>query len=66
MITIHRYKLQDEASGEWVVQLTKGPEEVIRALGGRIITGTAEEVDSATIDEHGRYVLTKSVAAQSK
>ena len=60
MMTIHRYKLQDQASGEWVVQLTKGPEELIRTLGGRIIAGTAEEVDSANVDEQGRYVPTTS------
>jgi hypothetical protein len=56
MVTVHRYRLFDEAIRDWVVQLSKSSEERIRALSGQIIEGTADEVDAAMIDAQGRYV----------
>ena len=56
IVTVHRFKLFDPSTGDWVVQLSKSPENRIVALGGRIVDGTAEQVDPSMIDSDGRYV----------
>jgi hypothetical protein len=56
MVTVHRCKLQDPASGEWVVQLLKRTEQSINDLGGVVIDETAEQVDPSMIDNQGRYL----------
>ena len=56
MVTVYRYKILDPVMDDWVVQLSKSPSAHIEKIGGRIIAGTAEEVDAALIDEQGRYV----------
>ena len=58
MVTVHRYKLFELASGEWIVQLSKCSEETIKSLGGQTIPGTAEEVEPTVLDPSGRYVPT--------
>lgn len=55
MVTMHRYRVFDKETCDWVVQLSKGPEAQIEQLGGKIIAGTAEDVDPALIDDQGRY-----------
>jgi hypothetical protein len=56
MATVHRCKLLDRATGEWVAQLLKRTEQRIKDLGGKIIAGTAEEVDPSMIDPEGHYI----------
>ena len=56
MATVYRYKIFDRRDNDWVVQISKGTKARIEALGGRIIEGTAEEVDPSFIDSEGRYV----------
>jgi hypothetical protein len=56
MVTVHRFRIFDPVMEDWVVQLSKSPLVHIEKIGGRIIAGTAEEVDAALIDEQGRYV----------
>jgi hypothetical protein len=58
MIVVHRFKILDAATGDWVVQLAKRSEEQIKALGGRIIAGTSEAVEPAMLDDAGRYIPT--------
>jgi hypothetical protein len=57
MVTVHRCKLPDR-DGELCVQLLKRTEQRINELGGRIIEGTAEQVDPSMIDAEGRYIPT--------
>jgi hypothetical protein len=52
--------LFEQETGDWVVQLSKGSEAHIEKLGGKIIAGTAEEVDQALIDDQGRYLPRQS------
>jgi hypothetical protein len=56
MVTVHRFKLLDPATGDWVVQLAKSTEDHIAALGGSIIEFTTEAVDQSMIDADGRYI----------
>jgi hypothetical protein len=56
MITVHRCKMYERMSGEWIVQILKRTEQSIHDLGGKIIEGTAEEVDPSMIDAEGRYI----------
>jgi len=60
MVTVHRYRLFEQETGDWVVQLSKGSEAHIEKLGGKIIAGTAEQVDQALIDDQGRYLPRQS------
>ena len=53
--TVHNFKIWDHQRGENVVPERKSTTARIKELGGKIVPGTAEEVDEATIDEHGRY-----------
>ena len=56
MITVFRYKLFDQRDRDWVVQLSKSTKARIEALGGRIIDGTAEDVDEAMLDSNEHYI----------
>ena len=56
MVTVYRYKLFDRRDGDWVVQIAKATKERIEALGGRIIDGSAEDVDESLVDSAGRHV----------
>ena len=56
MVVVHRFKLLEPATGDWIVQIPKSTQARIEALGGLIIAGTAEEVDVAKIDDDGRYI----------
>ena len=45
MVTVHRFRIFDPVMEDWVVQLSKSPLVHIEKIGGRIIAGTAEEVE---------------------
>ena len=55
MVTVHRFKVWDIRTGDYVVQPLKSPAERIKQVGGEIIPGTAEEVDPSALDGEGRY-----------
>ena len=60
MITVYRFRIFDPSTSDWVVQLSKSPEDRIVALGGSIIEGTAELVEPSMIGGEGRYIPTLS------
>jgi hypothetical protein len=56
MVTVYRFRAFDPDTNEWVVQLSKATKDYIEMIGGRIIDGTAENVDPATLDPVGQLV----------
>ncbi|KQT84995.1 hypothetical protein ASG51_02750 [Methylobacterium sp. Leaf465] len=61
MVTVHHFRVWDVAKDEWVYPPLKSPEDRIRDVAkGEVIPGTAEEVESSQLDEHGRYDPSKS------
>jgi len=55
-VTLHRYRILDPETGDWVVQLNRGTEYHIKQVGGRIIEGTAEQVSLSTLATYHREV----------
>ena len=56
MVTVHHFRVWDALKDEWIYPPLKSPAARIKAVAkGEIIPGTAEEVDEADLDEHGRY-----------
>jgi hypothetical protein len=55
MIEVHHFKVWNIAKGDWEIPPSKRTAESIAEAGGKIIPDTAEEVDPALIDGHGRY-----------
>jgi hypothetical protein len=55
-ITVHRYRIADPATGEWVVQLSKASEAHISEVGGQIIANTAEQVATSALNPQGQFV----------
>ena len=55
MITVHHFKVWDAQTDEYISPPRKSPAERIKAVGGEIIPGTAESVEEAALDDHGRY-----------
>ena len=55
MVTVHHFKVWDQAAGDHVVPPRKSTAERIKQIGGTIIPGTSEEVDESAIDSEGRF-----------
>jgi hypothetical protein len=55
MVTVHHYEVWDINRSDWVTQPFKGTAERVREVKGRIIPGTAEEVDVSAVDSYGLY-----------
>lgn len=61
MVTVHYFEVWDVNRGDWVREPFKSPAERIRVEAkGRIVPGTAEEVDPSELDVHGRFDPRKS------
>ena len=58
-MTVYRFKVWDTQHDKYVCPDHKQTAEGIKALGGIIIEGTAEEVSDAAIDEQWRYLPKK-------
>jgi hypothetical protein len=57
MVRVHQTKSWDIQSGDWVVHPLKSTEERIKAWNELVaIPGTAEDVDSAMVDDDGHYI----------
>jgi hypothetical protein len=57
-VTVHHFEVWDINRGDWVREPLKSTAERIMEVTqsrGRIVPGTAEEVDSSELDMHGRY-----------
>jgi hypothetical protein len=62
-VTVHHFEVWDISRGDWVRQPLKSTAERIMEVTqgkGRIVPGTAEEVDAFELDVHGRYDPQKS------
>jgi hypothetical protein len=62
-VTVHHFEVWDISRGDWVRQHLKSTVERIMEVTkgkGRIVPGTAEEVDAAELNMHGRYDPQKS------
>jgi hypothetical protein len=53
MVIVHNYEVWGIIAGDWVRLPHKGTEERIREAKGRIVPGTAEEVNSSAVDRYG-------------
>jgi hypothetical protein len=57
-VTVHHFEVWDISRGDWVRQPLKSTAERIMEVTqgkGRIVPGTAEEVDTFQLDMRGRY-----------
>jgi hypothetical protein len=61
MTIVHEFEVWDINVNDWHRQPHKGTEERIREAKGRIIPGTAEEVDPSLVDQFGSYHLADRV-----
>jgi hypothetical protein len=59
-VTVHRYRITDPSTGEWVVQLSKASESHISEVGGQIIAHTAEDVPVSALDRRGHFVPSRA------
>jgi hypothetical protein len=59
-VTVHEYLTWDHRSGRSVVARAKATVERIGLVGGKVVPGTAEEVDPSALDGGGRYVPRKA------
>ena len=55
MIVVHHMKVWNITNDKWEIPPSKRTAKEITAIGGVIIPETAEEIDPAQLDEHGRY-----------
>jgi hypothetical protein len=55
MIEVHHFKVWNIHKGDWEIPPSKRTAESIVELKGKIIPGTAEEVFTHQLDNHGRY-----------
>ncbi len=55
MVTVYHFKVWDQQQGEYIIQPLKSPADRIQEIGGKIIPGTAENVDVSALDSEGRY-----------
>jgi hypothetical protein len=62
-VTVHHFEVWDISRGDWVTQPLKStPERIMEVTKGkgRIVPGTAKDVDASELDMHGRYDPQKS------
>jgi hypothetical protein len=52
---VHGFKTWNGSNDETVLQPLKSTEERIKSVGGEIVPGTREIVDTADLDGYGRY-----------
>ena len=55
MVVVHAWRRWDPESGDMRVAPTKRTEEDIAGLNGEIVSGTAETIALAKLDDQGRY-----------
>lgn len=55
-VTVHHYLVWDHQRGRSAMAPMKATLERIRMVGGKILPGTAEQVDAAALDGRSRYV----------
>jgi hypothetical protein len=54
-VTVHNYLLWDHQRGRSVSPPVKGTLERIEAIGGKVVPGTAEQVEASALDGRSRY-----------
>jgi hypothetical protein len=55
MVTVYGFQILDPANNCYVDHPSKRTAEAIKAIGGKILRGTAEDVNEAYLDENGFY-----------
>ena len=55
-ITVYSFEIFDEASNSWIRARTKATRRAIDAASGRLIEGSAEEVEIESVNEDGIVV----------
>jgi hypothetical protein len=55
-VTVHNYLVWDHQNGRSVIPPMKGTLERIELVGGRIVPGTAEQVEVSALDGRSRYL----------
>ncbi len=55
-VTVHHYLVWDHQRGRSAIPPMKATPERIRSVGGRILPGTAEQVDASSLDGRSRYL----------
>ena len=55
-VAVHNYLVWDHQRGRSVISPVKGTVERIESLGGKIVPGTAEQVDLSDLDGRSRYI----------
>jgi hypothetical protein len=66
MVKVYSFEMWDQAKGEMVIQPLKSPASHIIRIGGKIISGTAEEVDPTCLNAEGRYDCRKVVPNKTR
>ena len=56
---VHGFKTSNGSTDEATLQPLKSTEERIKSVGGEIVPGTREVVDTADLDVYGRYDLNR-------
>ena len=55
-VTVHHYLVWDHQRGRSAMPPMKATLERIKAIGGKVLPGTAEQVDASALDARSRYV----------
>lgn len=55
-VAVHNYLVWDHQRGRSVIPRVKGTVERIDQVGGRIVPGTAEQVEASALDARCRYL----------
>ena len=55
-VTVHHYLVWDHQRGRSAIPPMKATPERIRLVGGKILPGTAEQVDASALDGRSRYL----------
>jgi hypothetical protein len=55
-VTVHNYRVWDHQRGRSVSPPMKGTVERIESIGGKIVPGTAEQVEASALDGRSRYL----------
>ena len=66
-VTVHHFKVYDGRTDEHITPVRKSTvERIKRIAGATIIPDTAEEVDTADLDEDGRYDPRKGMGERQR
>jgi hypothetical protein len=65
-VTVHSYLVWDHQRGRSATAPMKATLERIRMVGGKVLPGTAEQVDVAALDARSRYAPKAAARASGR